>query len=502
MSPSTDGQTWTAYTRPNAKVTEYAVLNIVFDAEGNPWFGAISQGLPPAGSLMTFDGTTWTVSTTANSQLPGGWGLTVDNQGAIWAGGGGILFAYSDSTGGVAKFDGQTWTKYSKADSGMPARKVWALAQDTLGNMWMGTESGLVAYRQGGVVLPALSPVLTENAGIAKAIQAHDVSGILGFLTPDAVMDYVPAPPPVTGTNAIAGFFAGLFHGFPDYLTTSEQRWVSNNVVVTAHTTSGTLQNAWIGLPATGKGAAHMHMDIWEYQADKIQRITTYMDLQSLMISVGLMPPPQLPALQPVTPLPDTVPTGLEPLPAVIESQARWNAHDLAGLAKMMRANAQAVFATIGVPLDRKGFIAMLELYFQAFPDQRMDVVRRFDLGNGWVLSEVVFRGTNGGPYFGLPATGRSVDVRGAIMYEVDVHGSLSAMTVYFDNLTVLTQLGLFPPPPPLSCQRAANGLAITFGGTLLSAPAVTGPWNPVEKATSPYVAAPDDSKMFFKARQ
>lgn len=149
-----DGQTWTAYTTANSGITHDAVLNIVFDSTGSTWIGALYQSVPPAGSLVKFDGQNWTTYTTANSELPGGWGLALDRQGMIWAGGGGILVYYGDSSGGVGKFDGEAWTIYNSSNSGMPAKKVWALAQDSYGNMWMGTESGLVAYREGGVILP------------------------------------------------------------------------------------------------------------------------------------------------------------------------------------------------------------------------------------------------------------------------------------------------------------------------------------------------------------
>jgi hypothetical protein len=158
-----DGQKWTAYTRANSRITDDAVLNIVFDSAGNTWFGALYQGVPPAGSLVKFDGKYWTTYTTANSKLPGGWALAVDRQGFIWAGGGGILAFYDDSSGGVGKFDGSTWTIYKKNNSGMPAKKVWALAPDGYGNMWMGTESGLVAYREGGVILPRVLELNREG---------------------------------------------------------------------------------------------------------------------------------------------------------------------------------------------------------------------------------------------------------------------------------------------------------------------------------------------------
>jgi hypothetical protein len=213
----------------------------------------------------------------------------------------------------------------------------------------MAAESDVLAYLQGALFPPPLSAdeLKALNTAVGQAIDAHKTNEIVSYMLPDVVFDFVPAPPPLTGTNATRDFFAGLFYGYPDYTTIGDQRWVSGNLVVTAHTTTGTLQNPWMGLPPTGldtNAPPHVHLDIWEYQGDKIQRITSYLDVTSLMVGLGLVPMPQL-TLQPATPIPDPVPTGLTPVAAVIESQARWNAHDLAGLARMMRTNAQVMVA-------------------------------------------------------------------------------------------------------------------------------------------------------------
>jgi steroid delta-isomerase-like uncharacterized protein len=446
-----NGQTWTAYSSDKIGLySNIALINIVFDSKGNTWFSGLGR-TSGGKNMVKFNGTNWITYDAAASTAPEvfGWGLTVDSQDMIWSGGGGVL-AYMSGSPGVGKFNGQTWTVYNRGNSGMPASNVYSLAQDSYGNMWMATESGLVAYRQGGVVFPGVTPVLTLNAGVGKEIDGHNVNGIVSYMATNAVFDFVPVPPPMAGTNAIAGFFADLFHGYPSYTTVGEQRWVTSNIVVTAHTTTGTLQNAWMGLPPTGKDTnapPSVHLDIWEYQGDKIQRITTYLDVQSLMVGLGLMPALSM-TLQPSTPIPDPVPTGLDPMAAVIESQRRWNAHDLAGLARMMRTDAQVMVAMLqGASLDRKAFIAIEELYILSCRDLKMDIVRHLDLGNGYVLSEIVFKGINDGPYFGIPATGRAVNVRGAILYGVDGQGLLSSMKIYFDNLTTLTQLGLFPPP-------------------------------------------------------
>ena len=54
---------------------------------------------------------------------------------------------------------------------------------------------------------------------------------------------------------------------------------------------------------------------------------------------------------------------------------------------------------------------------------------------------------------------------------------------------------------PALSVERTAEGLSITFEGTLESADEVTGPWTPVEGA-SPLLVTPSGDAQFYRARQ
>jgi steroid delta-isomerase-like uncharacterized protein len=63
--------------------------------------------------------------------------------------------------------------------------------------------------------------------------------------------------------------------------------------------------------------------------------------------------------------------------------------------------------------------------------------------------------GTNDGSYLGFPPTGNPVTLRGAALQRFDADGLLTNMYVYFDNLTVLTQLGLFPPAPDIEANKA-----------------------------------------------
>ncbi|MFL5752435.1 MAG: T9SS type A sorting domain-containing protein [Bacteroidia bacterium] len=65
--------------------------------------------------------------------------LLIDNAGNKWVG-----FANTNSSGRrLLKFDGTTWTDHS---SGLGTSKVFGLAQDVTGNIWIGTDNGLVMY--------------------------------------------------------------------------------------------------------------------------------------------------------------------------------------------------------------------------------------------------------------------------------------------------------------------------------------------------------------------
>jgi ligand-binding sensor domain-containing protein len=65
--------------------------------------------------------------------------LTVDAQGAVWAGTWG---------GGLSRFDGQKWTQYTVTE-GLPGNHVFMLYTDPKGQMWVGTNNGLAKMVDG-----------------------------------------------------------------------------------------------------------------------------------------------------------------------------------------------------------------------------------------------------------------------------------------------------------------------------------------------------------------
>jgi steroid delta-isomerase-like uncharacterized protein len=266
--------------------------------------------------------------------------------------------------------------------------------------------------------------------------------------TDDVIWDVPSVPPVLEGKEAVKADFEELFQGLPDFATTEGLILLSGNIVVVEHLFIGTHQGLFMDIPATGKSLRVPHMDIYEFEGDKIKKITTYMDNVGIMVQLGLMPAPESIELVPSFELPDPEATGLSPVEASVEKMNHWNARDLAGVAKFMALDDQIFIAPLGATINRDAYIASQELgYFVAFSDIQVEILRSIGLGEGWVLHEVVYRGTHDGPYFGIPATGRSIEIRAVLLYHFNEDGIETDVHVYFDNLSVLMQLGVVEPP-------------------------------------------------------
>lgn len=82
----------------------------------------------------------------------------------------------------------------------------------------------------------------------------------------------------------------------------------------------------------------------------------------------------------------------------------------------------------------------------KALPDLKIEIQNRHITDDSVVL-EVMIRGTHLGPWCGLPATGRSVNLPLCGVYTFDSYDRLSGEKIYYDRGTVLRQLGVFHEP-------------------------------------------------------
>ena len=310
----------------------------------------------------------------------------------------------------------------------------------------------------GSVLAQTEEEMVAAYQGFMDALNVHDLDLFLSSWVDDPVFDAVPLPAPLDGKEAIAGYIGGVLQGFPDFHMSSPRILTTGNILVSEPIYTGTHQAEFMGVPATGKSVQVPGLEILEFEGDKIARETQYWDVMGLMIQIGAMPAGELPPLEPSFELPDPEPTGLTPVEAAREIVEVWNTHDLTPWAKMFHPDGDFFYNVLGIPMNRDQLVALQELFFLAFSDVQGEFVRMVDLGDGWVVAETVFQGTHDGPYLGIPATGRSFPLRVALLVRFDEDSLATHFHVYFDNLTMLVNMGVVEPPGPTSVRPSTWG--------------------------------------------
>lgn len=166
-----------------------------FQTEKRIGYGALAY-FNPKNKVMVFD-------TNINDYNTGYWyavaqELTADNNGGLYYSKGGGLLNYSDGISkpvklpynsgprinelffhnnilwvgtdgsGLLRYQDGEWIVYNTSNSGLIGNKVSSIYEDNIGNIWIGTDKGLVVYRPGGVILSAEENSSKENFSLKE----------------------------------------------------------------------------------------------------------------------------------------------------------------------------------------------------------------------------------------------------------------------------------------------------------------------------------------------
>ena len=133
------------------------------------------------------------------------------------------------------------------------------------------------------------------------------------------------------------------------------------------------------------------------------------------------------------------------------------NAHDLEAAA---RETAPDSVLTAPGDMTLKGPQPIKEYnknWITAFPDAKIEVKRIFAMGKD-VAIDAIFSGTHNGilktPMGDVPATGRKVNGEFLEVFEVD-RGLVKNAHLMFDQVQLMTQLGMAPTPAPQAVKTA-----------------------------------------------
>lgn len=122
------------------------------------------------------------------------------------------------------------------------------------------------------------------------------------------------------------------------------------------------------------------------------------------------------------------------------------NSADWGRLAELVAENFQRHSAATQGPKvsSRDDFIQLQQSFLTSFPDQEVKIQQLVAEGD-YVAMRAIYSGTQSGPLGSFPATGRKVEAPFLGVFRVE-DGLIVELWVEWDNLAMLSQLGLFPP--------------------------------------------------------
>lgn len=102
--------------------------------------------------------------------------------------------------------------------------------------------------------------------------------------------------------------------------------------------------------------------------------------------------------------------------------------------------------ATPGVQVNsREDFRKLQESFLASMPDQHIELEMLIAEGDR-VATYGTYSGTLTGPMGDFPPTGKSAEFKFLSIFRIE-EGRVAELWVEWDNLSLLSQLGLFPPP-------------------------------------------------------
>jgi ligand-binding sensor domain-containing protein len=211
-----DNTDWTKFDITNGLATN-SITSILIDKSNNKWFGSFTTDNIDTTFVTKYDGLHWTKYNVTDSSKNEGhsaiWDIKQDTSGNIW-------FA---TTSGVSMFDGLNWTYFHIKD-GLPSEYIRCIVFDNFGNKWFGTQNGLSKF-DGISWTTYNTPDLSGNSGNCILSLAFDnqnklwVGGAYGLYKLENSKIVNANYSINTSVNAIAfdkngGMWLGISNGF------------------------------------------------------------------------------------------------------------------------------------------------------------------------------------------------------------------------------------------------------------------------------------------------
>jgi steroid delta-isomerase-like uncharacterized protein len=121
------------------------------------------------------------------------------------------------------------------------------------------------------------------------AVVRKDVEALTADHSKDGVLESPMAGGAVTGREAIANVYRGLFAGFPDLAIAWSEIVIDGDRVVEMATMSGTDTGGFMGLPPTGKSFSFPIALICTLEDGLIAHERRIYDFTGMLVQIGLL---------------------------------------------------------------------------------------------------------------------------------------------------------------------------------------------------------------------
>lgn len=311
-----------------------------------------------------------------------------------------------------------------------------------------------------GTALPyasALTP--SENNAVAEkffdtAWNKGDFDSVSNLLLPN-VIDHSLVPGEKEGPEKFKQIVGMFRAAMPDVKMSIEDEIYVGDRVLHRWKVAGTHTAAPLfGVPPAGKSIILTGITIVRLEDGKFAERWTQLDQLGLLNQLGVVPAPPKDPNAPkheATPLPKDQSGKFTPAQnnAIAEKffDTAWNKGDFASVENLL--SSQVVDHSL-VPGEKEGpekFKMIVGMFRSAMPDVKMTIEDEIYTGDK-VAHRWMVRGTHTGtPLFGVPATQKPIVLTGITIVRL-VNGQFAERWTQLDQLGLLRQLGLLPPPP------------------------------------------------------
>lgn len=290
-----------------------------------------------------------------------------------------------------------------------------------------------------------------ENLGLVHrmydALNSQDLDAQRTFWTKDMIWHGPPGFGDIVGVDGFTNDVLKPFYAsFPDYHVVNEIEVASGDWVAATGILTGTPEDEWLGVPATGKSIVMRFSDFWRIDGGRLAENWVMVD--NLGVMQQLADPeaePWSPEWKQIYATPEEPTSGQENIDLVHRMVDALNATDVDAQdeywAEDMVWHGPPGFGVVhGIEAFKT---EVLGQFFGAFPDFHGEF--EIELADDdWVVGTGVVTGTHLGDWFNISPTGKQMEMRYSDFWRIE-NGILKENWVMIDHLGVLEQLGVDP---------------------------------------------------------